>query len=142
MKFSSFDLEELNCWNKNLDISLDASERHRDSFLHETCLLVEFRCHLWKLISPLYDIGFGCNLELFIELWVMNPTKLSLHQLDFCSSRYSSWNGWRSTLADCKIWLWRLQFPCSSLLYFLALNVQKGMDVSFLIPLESLYFHL
>jgi len=22
----------------------------------------------------------------------MNPTKLSLHQLDFCSSRYLSWN--------------------------------------------------
>jgi hypothetical protein len=38
MKSSSFDLEELNCWNKNLDIGLDASKRNLDSFLHETCL--------------------------------------------------------------------------------------------------------
>jgi hypothetical protein len=29
-----------------LDIGLDASERNLDSFLHETCLLAEFRCHL------------------------------------------------------------------------------------------------
>jgi hypothetical protein len=36
MKYSSFDLEELNCWNKNLDIGLDALERNLDSFLHET----------------------------------------------------------------------------------------------------------
>ena len=53
MKSSSFDLEELNCWNQNLDIGLDAS-----------------------------------------------------------------------------------------LFYFLALDVQKGMDVSFLMPLESLHFNL
>jgi len=75
----------------------------------------------------------------FIEIWVMNPNKLSLHQLDFCSSRYSSLNGWRSTLADCEIWLWRLRFPCSFLFYFLALDAQKGIDVSFLMPLESLF---
>jgi hypothetical protein len=54
----SFDLEELNCWNKNLDIGLDPLERNLDSFLHETCLLVEFSCHLWKIISPSYDIVF------------------------------------------------------------------------------------
>jgi hypothetical protein len=29
-----------------LDIGLDASECNLDSFLHETCLLVEFSCHL------------------------------------------------------------------------------------------------
>jgi hypothetical protein len=29
-----------------------------------------------------------------------------------------------------------------SLFTFLALNFQKGMDVSFLVPLESLYFDL
>ena len=141
MKSSSFDLEDLNCWNKNLDIGLDASERNLDSFLHEICLLAEFRCHLWKIISPSYDIGFGLNLER-LDLWVMNPKQLSLHQLGFCSSRYSSWNGRRSTLADCEIWLWRLRFPCSSLFYFLALDAQKGMNVSFLIPLESLHFNL
>jgi len=78
----------------------------------------------------------------FIEFWVMNLKQLSLHQLDFCSSRYSSWNSRRSTLADCEIWLWRLRFPFSSLFYFLALDIQKGMDVSFLMPLESLHFNL
>jgi hypothetical protein len=46
MKSSSFDLEELNCLNKNLDVGLDASERNLDSFLHETCLLAEFSCNL------------------------------------------------------------------------------------------------
>jgi len=46
MKSSSFDLEELNCWEKNLDIGLDASERNLDSFLHETYLQAEFSCHL------------------------------------------------------------------------------------------------
>jgi hypothetical protein len=63
MKSSIFDLEELNYWNKNLDIGLDASERNLDSFLHETYLLVEFRCHLWKIIYPSYDIFFCLNLE-------------------------------------------------------------------------------
>jgi len=104
------------CW-QNLDVIFEKSYLpHMTSFL----------------------LKFGA----FIDLWVMNPKKLILHQLDFCSSRYSSWNGRRSTLADCKIWLWRLWFPCSSLFYFLALDVQKGMDVSFLIPLESLHFNL
>jgi hypothetical protein len=46
MKSSSFDLEELNCLNKNLDVSLDASKHNLDSFLHETCLLAEFR-YFW-----------------------------------------------------------------------------------------------
>jgi hypothetical protein len=46
MKSSSFDLEKLNCRNKNLDIGLDALERNLDLFLHETCLLTKFRCHL------------------------------------------------------------------------------------------------
>jgi len=39
MKSSEFDLEELNYWNKNLDIGLDASKCNFDSFLQETCLL-------------------------------------------------------------------------------------------------------
>ena len=63
MKSSSFDLEELNCWNKNFDIGLDASERNLDSFFHETYLLEKFSCHLWKIISPSYDIVCGWNLE-------------------------------------------------------------------------------
>jgi hypothetical protein len=61
MKSSSFDLEELNCLNKNLDINLDVSERNLDLFLHETCLVVEFSYHLWKIISPSYDIFFFWN---------------------------------------------------------------------------------
>ena len=72
------------------------------------------------------------KVGVLIFIWVQNPKTLSLHQLDFCNSRYSSWNGWRSIPADCKIWLWRLQFPYSSLFYFLGLDFQKGMDVSFL----------
>ena len=142
MKSSSFDLEELNYWNKNLDIGLDASECNLDSFLHKTCLLTEFSCHLWKIISPSYDIFFFLKVWALIDLWVRNPRKLILYQFELCSSSYSSWNGRRSTLADCEIWLWRLRFPCSSLFYFLALDVQKGMDVSFLMPLESLHFDL
>jgi len=63
MKSSRFDLEELNCWNKNLDIGLDALERNLDSFLHEICLLAEVSCHLWKIIYPSYDIFFVWNLE-------------------------------------------------------------------------------
>jgi hypothetical protein len=87
-------------------------------------------------------IFFWLKFGACIEIWVMNPKQLSLHQLDFCSSRYSSWNSRRSTLADCEIWLWRLRFPCSSLFYFLALDFQKGMDVRFLMPLESFHFNL
>jgi len=156
MKSSSFDLEELNCWNKNLDVGLDALEHNLDSFFHETCLLVEFSCHLWKILSPLWHcfwLKFGALIFIWIRnfwlkfgalifIWIRNPIKLSLHQLNFCSSRYSSCNGRRSTLSYCKIWLWRLWFPCSFLFYFLPLNFQKGIDVSFLMPLESLHFDL
>jgi len=39
-------LRELNFLNKNLDVGLHASECNLDSFLHETCLLAEFSCHL------------------------------------------------------------------------------------------------
>jgi hypothetical protein len=83
MKSSNFDLEELNCWNKNLDIGLDASECNLNSFLHETCLLAEFSCHLWKIISPSYDIVCLLKFGAFIEIWVRNPKTFILHQLDF-----------------------------------------------------------
>jgi len=89
-----------------------------------------------SLIWHLFWLKFGA----LIGIWVRNLTKLSLHLINFFRSKYSSQNDRRSTLADCEIWLWRLQFPCSFLFYFLALYVQKGMDVRFLIPLESLYF--
>jgi hypothetical protein len=89
-----------------------------------------------------YMTFFWLKFRELIALWLRNPKKLSLHQLDFYSSRYSSQNGRRSTLADCEIWLWRLRFPCSSLFYFLSLAFQKYMDVIFLIPLESLHLTL
>jgi hypothetical protein len=63
-------------------------------------------------------ISFSAEIGRLIGLWVKNPTKLSLHQMDFCSSRYSSVNGRRSTLAEWEIWLWRLRFPCSFFFYF------------------------
>jgi hypothetical protein len=63
----------------------------------------------------------------------MNPKQLSLHQLDFCSFRYSSWNSQRSTLADGEIDFEGCDFHA---------DVQKGMDVSFLFPLKSLHFNL
>jgi hypothetical protein len=101
-----------------LDVGMDASGCNLDSFHHKTCLLAEFICHFRKIISPSYEIFFWLKCSMLIGLWVRNPKKLSLHQMDFYNSRYSSWNGQRSTLADCKIWLWRLQFPCSSFSYF------------------------
>jgi hypothetical protein len=140
MKYSKFDLEELNCWNKNLDIGLDASECNLDSVLHETCLLalvvIFGKSYLPHVTSFLAEIGAS------IALLVRNLKKFSLHKLDFYISRYSSRNGQRSTLTDCENWLWKLRFPCSSLFYFLVLDFQKGMNVSFLIPLESLHFDL
>jgi len=100
--------------------------------------MLSLKNYISHVIWTLFWLKFGA----FIELWVMNLKKLSLHQLDFCSSRYSSWNSRRSTLVDCKIWLWRLRFPCSFLFYFLALDSQKCMDITFLMPLESLHFNL
>jgi hypothetical protein len=68
MKSLRFDLEELNCWNKNLDVGLDASERSLDLFLHETYLLAKFSCHFWKIISLSYDIFFGLKFGALISL--------------------------------------------------------------------------
>ena len=78
MKSSRFDLEELNCWNKNLDVSLDASERNLDLFLHETCLLAEFSCHLWKIISPSYDIFLA-------EIWSVDSLSKESNKIEFAS---------------------------------------------------------
>ena len=75
MKSLIFDLEEINCWNKNLDVGLDASKCNLDSFLHEICLLGEFSCHLWKIISPSYDIIFGWNLE----RWYLFESRIQKH---------------------------------------------------------------
>jgi hypothetical protein len=101
----TFDLKELNYWNKDLYVNLDALKSILNLFLHKTCLLANFICHFRN------------------------------------SSRYSSRNGQRSTLAECEICLWRLQFPCS-LFFFFPIYIEKDMDVSFLIPLESLRFNL
>ena len=45
LDFLEYLLKELNCW-KHLYVGLDASEWNLDSFLHATCLLAEFSCHL------------------------------------------------------------------------------------------------
>jgi len=83
MKSSSFDLEELNWWNKNLDVGLNASERNLNSFLHETCLLAEFSCHLWKIKSPSYDVFF-----LFAKLLsVYRPLSKESKKIEFASIR-------------------------------------------------------
>ena len=50
VKSSSFDLDELNCWNKNLDVDLNL-------FLHKTCLLAEIICYLTKYISHIWSIS-------------------------------------------------------------------------------------
>jgi len=44
---------------------MDASGCNLDSFLHKTCLLAEFICHLRKLISPEYEIFLD-------EIWYVN----------------------------------------------------------------------
>ena len=68
-----------------------------------------------------FELIFGA----FIVLWVLNPPKFSLHQSDFCSSRYEGLNEQRSTSADCKIWLWRMRFLWYSLFYFFFLIIPE-----------------
>ena len=112
-----------------------------------TCFFTKPVC--WQNSVVIFEKSYLLHMtsglaEIWSVYWPLSheSKQLTLHQLDFCSSRYSSWNGRRSTLADCEIWLWRLRFPCSSLFYFPSLDVQKGMDVSFLMPLESLHVNL
>jgi hypothetical protein len=114
----NFDLKELNCRNKDLDVNLDALGCNLDLFFHKTCLLAEFMCHLSKNHISLIWARFLLTFGRLIGHWVKSPKKFSLHQMDFYSSRYSSWNDWRSTSAECEIQLWRLWFPCSLLLLF------------------------
>ena len=80
----------------------------------ENLCLFSAGCWLLPPSSPLPLLKFGA----FIDLWVRNPTKLSLHQLDFGSSSYWILNGQRSTLTDCEIWLWRLWLPWYFSFYF------------------------
>ena len=130
MKSSSFDLEELNYWNKNLDISLDVSERNLDSFLHETCLLAKFSYHLWKIISLSYDIVFWLKCGKFIDLWVRNPKQLSLHQLDFCSSNQSKFS---NPSLNSPLVSWIVRPPCGGFLHFsllISLNLSLILDFS------------
>jgi len=67
MKSSIFDLKELNYWNKNLDVGLDASGCNLELFLHKTCLLAEFICHLRKIISTSYEFFF-----FFADIWYVD----------------------------------------------------------------------
>jgi hypothetical protein len=136
MKSSSFDLEELNCWNKNLDISLDASGRNLNSFLHKTCLLEEFICHLRNIISPSYEIIFGWNLV----RWYVFESEIQKNWL--CIK-------WTSVTQDIQVGMAEVQnwqiprfdfevcdFHALPFFIFFVLYFQKVMDVSFLMPLE------
>ena len=76
------------------------------------------KVHSWRAC---FELQFGA----FIGIWVSNLWKLSLHQLDFCSSIYWILNGKRSTSANYKIWLWRLRFPWYSLFYFFCLSIPE-----------------
>jgi hypothetical protein len=89
-----------------------------DLFLLKTCLLAEFVSHLRKIISLSYELFFLLKLGRLIGFRVRNPKQLSLHQMDFSNSRYSSRNGWKSILTKHEICLWRLRFPCSFFFYF------------------------
>jgi len=82
--------------------------------------LSSLKTHI-SLIWHCFLLQFGA----FKFLWVRNPTKLSLHQLNLWSSRYWILNDQRSTLAECEIWLWRMWFPCSVFLFFLTLISRK-----------------
>jgi hypothetical protein len=62
--------------------------------------------------------SFVLKFGRLISLQVRNPTKLSLHQMDLSCLRYSSRNGWKSSLTEYEIFLWRLRFPCSFSFYF------------------------
>jgi hypothetical protein len=62
--------------------------------------------------------SFVLKFGRLISLQVRNSTKLSLHQMDLSCLRYSSRNGWKSSLTEYEIFLWRLRFPCSFSFYF------------------------
>ena len=84
-----------------------------DMFLHKTCLLVEVMGYDEKIISLSYELFFQMKCGRLICLRVRNPTKLSLHQMDFSNSRYSSQNDLRSKLAECETCFLRLWFQSS-----------------------------
>ena len=82
--------------------------------------LLAGRIQLSSLINHISLIWyrFWLIVGAFIDLWVRNPKQLSLHKLDFWSSKYGIFNGQRSTLADFEIWLWRMWFPWYFSFYF------------------------
>ena len=89
---------------------------------------------LENYISLIWHL-FWLKCGAWIGLWIRNPRKLSLHQLDFWSSRYWILNGQRSTLADCEIWLWRMWFPWSFSFYFCCITF-SGTHALHKIPTE------
>jgi hypothetical protein len=113
-----------------------------------TCFFTKLVC--WQNLFVILEKSYLPHMSLFLdEIWNVDRSlsqeskKLSLHQMDFGSSRYSSRNGQRSTLADCEILTLKAMISMLFLFFiFLALDFQNVMDVSFLIPLESLHFDL
>jgi hypothetical protein len=121
MKSSSFDLEELNCWNKNwMSVWMLRDIIWTRFFTKPVC---------WQNSLVILEKSYLLHMRSFFHLkcctligrWVRHPNQLILHQIYFCNSRYLSQNGRRSTLADWDIWLWRLWFPYSTFSYFCCL---------------------
>jgi hypothetical protein len=117
----TFDLEELNCRNKDLDVGLDALRSTLDLFLHKTCLLAKFMCHLRKIISLSYELFFLLKFGRLIGLQVRNPKTLSLHLMDFSSLRYSSRNGQRQYWKNARFVFEGCDFHAFSLFIFLTI---------------------
>jgi hypothetical protein len=80
-------------------------------FLHKICLLAEFIGCLRKIIFLSYELFFLLTFGRMIGLCIRNSKQLSLHQINFFNSRYSSRNARSSKWAECKTCFWRLRFP-------------------------------
>jgi len=82
------------------------------------------------IISLSYEIIFYWNLD---------PKKLSLYQMNFSNSRYSSQNGQRSRMAECEICLWRLWFTCPFFFYCHICIERWGCSLSIAIKITSFW---
>jgi hypothetical protein len=71
-------------------------------FLHKICLLAEFIGCLRKIIFLSYELFFLLTFGRMIGLCIRNSKQLSLHQINFFNSRYSSRNARSSKWAECK----------------------------------------
>jgi hypothetical protein len=120
--------------------NMDALGCNLNLFLHKTYLLAEFMCHLRKLISLSYKFFFYYNLVGWLVLeseiqknWVCIKWTFVAQDIQIGMVEGQHWQNMRFDFEDCDL-------LALSPFVFLAIYVQKGMDVSFLMPLESLRF--